>query len=164
MKTLLLMRHSYAASDNPALSDRERPLTSQGRTLAESTAQLLQDVAPDCIVYSQAVRTSETAALITAGCSHSPRMHPIDALYLAPAVAYRDTVARLARPSDNIVMVIGHNPGMATLVNSWTQEAVTMTPASVAIFQVDVHDWHRLTDEHTVPKLTGFISEGVRQP
>lgn len=164
MKKLLLMRHSDAASDNPAWTDHERPLTARGRQLAQATARLLIDEQPDCILHSAAVRTTETAELVAGEFPNPPRLQSVDRLYLAPALVCLDTAATLAGQEDDVVMLIGHNPGIASLVNSWSGRNLMFFPASVAIFALNVNDWRLLQDQaELTPELTDFITDGVRQ-
>lgn len=160
MKSLLLMRHSYAVSDNPAFHDRERPLTDHGRDMAVKTGALLKSQAISRIIFSSAVRTTETAELIAAACDIS-ETHAVDSLYLAGSVAYRDAAAACGTDSDSAILVVGHNPGIASLIASWAGDHLPVTPCTVACFDIPVHDWRELP--HAVPKLVEFISEGKRQ-
>ncbi len=162
MKFLILMRHSYAASNNPAWSDHERPLTERGRQLAGTTAMLLADIPFDRIIHSDAVRTSETAQIVQAGCGHLPELFPASELYLASPRTYLNAAAGVAGDGDTGVMVVGHNPGMAGLINSLSLQSVPITPGSVAIFQLNGNDWSCLRNlEKDDAVLTTFISEGV---
>ena len=163
MKHLILMRHSYAASNNPAWSDHERPLTERGRELATATASLLPDFPLDRIVHSDAARTSQTAELIQAGCGSDPQMRAAAELYLATSAAYLNAAAEFAAEDDDIVMIIGHNPGMASLIYSLGNESLSITPGSVAVFELNGNDWTSLRDSRPVAELRTFISEGVRR-
>ncbi|MEZ6062614.1 MAG: histidine phosphatase family protein [Planctomycetaceae bacterium] len=166
MKTLMLMRHSHAVSNNPAYSDHDRPLTTAGRTLAESTATLLKSegLVPDCIVCSSAARTVETAQLVASTTGSPAEPHCTQTLYLAKAQAYPTAVRQSAKSTDNVVLALGHNPGVASLVNAWSDEFLSFTPASVAIFSLCIDDWSQLAEGLSEPPvLKGFITEGRRQ-
>ncbi|MEQ9410153.1 MAG: histidine phosphatase family protein [Fuerstiella sp.] len=163
MKTLMLMRHAHAASNNPAWSDHERPLTDHGRQLATATGKLLAECPPDCIVYSTATRTTETAQLIAAQCPSPPAMSAQQNLYLASSAAYLDAAVELGAAGHQAVMVVGHNPGIASLVNRWSRESLAFMPATVAILELNVNDWQELRSGGRFhPELTGYISEGLR--
>ena len=163
MKNFILMRHSYAASNNPAWSDHERPLTEHGRQVARQTAGLLNDFPVNRIVHSDAARTSQTAELIRVGCGYDPQLHAASELYLASPDTYLKTVADVAAEDDSGVMVVGHNPGMASLIQSLAEDSLPITPGSVAIFQLNGNDWKSLRSHSPVAELRAFISEGVRR-
>jgi len=163
MKTLLLIRHAHAKSNNPAWSDHERPLSDRGIQLAKTTASLLVDDPPDQILCSSATRTQQTAGILadTLGTDVVPK--PIDDLYLAPAAKYIAVAARELRPDDNCVWMVGHNPGIAMLISEWARQSLSISPGSVAIFRVNVDDWSSLAAKSdVVPELTGFLTGGVR--
>ena len=88
MKTILLMRHSHATSNNPAYSDHQRPLSNKGRELAQVTADLLTELRPDRILCSSAARTQQTADVFAANIANGLRPESFESLYLAPAEAY----------------------------------------------------------------------------
>ena len=159
MKSLVLMRHSYASSNNPAFSDRERPLTDEGRAIAQTTAELLTGWNIDRIVCSSAVRTVETAEIIAAA-TNTP-VHALDALYLAVSTAYRDVPVSLADDNENVILVVGHNPGIASLIMSWTKHPLPVAPCTVARFTLPAKNW--IDIRNSPPELTDYISDGQRQ-
>ncbi|APZ91376.1 SixA phosphatase family protein [Fuerstiella marisgermanici] len=162
-KHLILMRHSYAASNNPAWSDHERPLTERGRQLATSTAAMLSDFRIDRIVHSDAVRTTQTAELIKKACGHDPPLYAAAQLYHASASENLNEAVQNASADDDGIMVVGHNPGMAGLIYSLSHESLPISPGSVAIFRLNGNDWKLLQDGSEAVTLTTFISGGVRQ-
>lgn len=157
----MLMRHSYAASNNSAWSDRDRPLSHHGRELARTTGLLLASTRPDLIIHSSAVRTTETAGIISEVCGQLRKSLSLDSLYLAPAQSYAEA-ASLAAPTDKVVLVVGHNPGIAAAIHAWSGEFLSIQPGCVAIFRWPTDDWTVISsDLKALPELTGFISEGV---
>lgn len=157
MKTLLLMRHSTAASDNPAWTDRDRPLKPEGRELARATAEQLRSVAIDCIVSSSAARAAETSEIIASENAIENLLH-LDELYLAHPGKYRDAAIAHARPEDDTVLVVGHNPGIASLIYNWATTDTHVTPGTVARFEFATDDWNRVAE--TSPTLVSIISNG----
>lgn len=163
MKTLLLMRHSHAVSDNSAYSDHDRPLTEQGRHLAQQTAELTSEWGIDQIVCSSSARTIETAkefaALHTA--VDEPTSHK--ELYLASQNAYASAAWQFAKPATNSLLVIGHNPGIAALICDWADDYLAISPATVAVFQLAIEDWQQLnTKDDLTKELVGVVSNGAR--
>lgn len=65
MKTLLLLRHAKSSWDDATLSDHDRPLKSRGIKAARRMGRLMreQDLCPDRILCSTAVRARETLRL-----------------------------------------------------------------------------------------------------
>lgn len=161
MQSVILMRHSYAASNNPAWSDHERPLTERGRDLVIRTGQLLAETSIDLIVHSSAARTTETAELIQQHGSSSARLISDDSLYLAPAARYEE-VAREHGSRFSTILLVGHNPGIANLINSWSDEYLPIHPGCVAIFRANQEDKETLPNGFSDSTLESFISEGVR--
>lgn len=110
---LLLIRHAKSSWDDPALPDRERPLTKRGRKAAERVAAHLRRAGhrPDLVLCSPSRRTRETLELLKLGGADAV---VDDGLYGAND---DDLLARLRElPEDaGTVAVIGHNPGMQDL-------------------------------------------------
>ena len=163
MKTLLLMRHSYAASNNPAWSDKERPLTDHGRELCRKTAEHLKDLNVQRIIFSSATRTTETAELVAAAFPQTPTMNKSDDLYLAQPGVYRAAADNAALADEDVVLIVGHNPGIASLIGNMANESLAIFPGCVAIFSLKGNDWSPHTWDDQPPLLTGFISEGERR-
>ena len=157
MKTVLLMRHSIAASDNPAWTDRERPLTEAGRELAKATAEILRETTVDRIVCSSATRTTETAELI-AKANEISKVDQLDDLYLARPDAYVELPLQLVQADDDSVLVVGHNPGIASLIYKWAVIDTYVSPGTVAVFDFAVDDWCEV--KKAAPELTTVISGG----
>ncbi|MEZ6131959.1 MAG: histidine phosphatase family protein [Planctomycetaceae bacterium] len=163
MKTIALMRHSHAVSDNSAWSDYERPLSAKGRELALATADLLKDLRPDRIICSSAERTLETSQIVARATESDGRVLSHEALYLAPADVYVAAARDDLTAEDNTVLIVGHNPGIAGLMCNWAQESLSVSPATVAIFRFHSDDWqalHRVS--HEILEWTGLISNGIR--
>ena len=66
MKTLFLIRHAKSSWDDPALSDKDRPLGDRGRRDAPRMGKRLakRNVRPDLILSSSARRALTTAEII----------------------------------------------------------------------------------------------------
>lgn len=164
MKTIILMRHSHAIADNPAFSDHERPLTASGKALASSTAELLADLAtPSRILCSSATRTQETADIVAAKLPGCAAPDSFDSLYLASASSYLNVAAEHLTDSDDTVLVLGHNPGIASLIATWANDHVRVPPATAAIFRVNIENWRSLTIAGKfIPELSGLITDGCQ--
>jgi phosphohistidine phosphatase len=114
---LVLVRHAKSSWDHPGLADHDRPLARRGQKALERMRAHLEerDVAADVVLCSSAVRTRETLDGIRAGLGGHPRIEIEDSLYGAGS---EQLLARLARLDEaaGTAVVIGHNPGLADLV------------------------------------------------
>ncbi len=115
MRQLLLLRHAKSSWDEPHLSDHARPLNVRGRQAAAAMAREMRRLGllPDLVLVSSARRTLQTLAALEPW-ENPPRVEPLDALYLAPAVDLLEALHR-ATPSAQCVMIVGHNPGLHEL-------------------------------------------------
>ncbi len=114
MKTVILFRHAKAVREHEAPSDRQRGLTARGHRDAGAAGAAITDAGlkPDFAMISDARRTRETAAdALAAIAPLDARVTP--ALYLAAPEAI--WAAAMEAPAE-VVVVIGHNPGMHALV------------------------------------------------
>lgn len=108
MKTLLILRHAKSAWGDLNLDDHERPLNARGRRATEDLGRWIraQDLIPDEILCSTALRTQETVA----GLELDRPVHLHRDLYLADPETMLDLL-RSAR--EDRVMIVAHNPGIA---------------------------------------------------
>ena len=163
MKTLILMRHSHAVSNNPAWTDHDRPLTDGGRELMTPTSAVLQEWPVDQVICSSATRTSETARLLLA--SNHPALEPVVTkdLYLASPDAYARVAAELADSHTSVLLMIGHNPGIASLIWSLSQQALSVPPGTAAVFRLDINDWTEWADlPARATDLVALVVNGAR--
>lgn len=163
MKTLILMRHSHAVSDNSAYADHDRPLTPDGRELMNRTAEVLREWAIDQVLCSSATRTSETAQLLVD--SNHPGLEPVATkdLYLAAPEAYARVASEYADPQTDVLLMVGHNPGIASLIWSLGGEAFSVSPATAAVFRIHIDEWSELqTSIARATDLIALISNGAK--
>lgn len=115
-RDLFLLRHAKSSWDDPLLDDFDRGLTNRGRKAARLISRWFSEneVQPDLILCSNAVRARETLDLIQPAFGPDTIVKLEKSLYLASADELLD---RLHRIDDRIpsVLVIGHNPGLQEL-------------------------------------------------
>ena len=115
MHELVLLRHAEASPAALDGDDFQRPLTSSGREAARAAAARLsqQSWQADRLLYSPAVRTRETAALIAAAQRLEPaRLVAVPELYLATPRVLRE-VLQTHHAQARQLMIVGHNPGLS---------------------------------------------------
>jgi phosphohistidine phosphatase len=142
MKTLLLLRHAKSSWKHPELTDYDRPLNKRGRRTAPLIGALLQDenLIPDLILCSSAVRTHHTALLVAKACNYVGEIEQTRKLYLAEPQDYIEVLRKVAE-KHACVLVVGHNPGLETLMETLTGEAMAMPTAALAQIELPLRRW-----------------------
>lgn len=167
-KTLLLLRHAKAAWPDD-VTDHDRPLTGRGRRDAAAVGAWLTtaDLAPDTAYVSSAARTRETFNLLAAELAAAPTPEIRDDAYAAGAGDLLDLVRSTPETSAR-VLVVAHNPGIATLAGLLDDEATDVPDRSrmrldyrtsgCSVF--DIPDrWADLNPGRA--RLLGFTTPGV---
>lgn len=147
MKTLLLLRHAKSDWDNTTLPDFERPLNERGRKAAPLMGELMRErkIQPDLILCSPAERTRQTVALVSdaAGFTTAPRFE--ERIYDAEVARLLEVISEIEETA-SVVLVVGHNPGMAGLVEHLTGQAASMPTAALARVSLDIENWDEIRE------------------
>jgi phosphohistidine phosphatase len=148
MKTLLLLRHAKSSWKHTELSDHERPLNKRGKRTAPLMGALLQDqdLIPDIILCSSAVRAHTTALIVAKACSYEGEIKKTRQLYLAEPQDYVEVLRQLAE-KHACVLVVGHNPGLEALIEALTGEAMAMPTAALAQVELSLERWSDLDSD-----------------
>ncbi|MFN3936452.1 MAG: SixA phosphatase family protein [Gemmobacter sp.] len=109
---LILTRHAKSSWDDPRLQDHERPLNARGRRSAELLGHWLASRGdlPDEVLCSDSRRTIETWERIGPHLDGRASLRQLPELYLAGPDAM---LSALRRARGRVVMMLGHNPGIA---------------------------------------------------
>lgn len=155
MKSLLLMRHAKSDWDASHSSDHERPLNDRGVRSARLMGRLISslDLVPDHVISSTAVRARTTAALASDAGSWQTRIELQGDLYgTGPETVLRviEAVVDAQR-----LMLVGHQPTWAMLVNRLTGAVVDMKTASVATVEFMIESWSDVSSTQGI--LTSLI-------
>ncbi|MEP9383206.1 histidine phosphatase family protein [Nocardioides sp. KR10-350] len=163
MRTLVIMRHGKAESSAP--SDFERQLTDRGHGDAQDAGTWLagQGIEPDYALVSAAARTTQTWEDVAAGAGWDLTLAEYDdGLYAASTDAALDLIREID-PGVSSLVVIGHNPTAAQLVQllddgagddeACNAMAVGFPTSAVAVFSYD-GDWADL--EEGSAKVVGY--------
>jgi phosphohistidine phosphatase len=146
MKTLLLLRHAKSSRDEPDLADHERPLNERGKQAAKEVGRFLRDenLMPDLIVSSTAVRARKTAQKAAKQCDYPRAIELEERLYLAGVPAHYSVVRGIATDCERL-LVVGHNPGISEFLNQLTSGEEEMPTAALAVVQLPIKRWKDLT-------------------
>ena len=153
MKTLLLLRHAKLSWKHSELADHDRPLNKRGKSTAPLMGALLldEDLIPDLILCSSAVRAHTTALLVAKACAYAGEIKRIRKLYLAEPQTYVEVLRQVPEKHAR-VLVVGHNPGLEALIEALTGEAMAMPTAALAQVELSLKRWSDL-DTDTDCKL-----------
>lgn len=146
MKTLLLLRHAKSSWGEPGSSDHDRPLTERGKLDAPRMGLLLQQrgLTPDLIVSSTAKRARKTAQKVARSCGYCGTVAETETFYLAPADQYLAYLRQLPE-SHQIVLVVGHNPGLEDVLEALTGQVERLTTAALAQVALEISGWRELS-------------------
>lgn len=142
MRTLLLMRHAKSDWNAPWASDHERPLNGRGQRAAALMGAWLggSGETPDLVVTSSAVRARATAerAIDAGGVPLELKEEP--GIYEASARELLEIVRALPEACES-VMLVGHEPGMSSLIGLLTGASSRFPTAAVARIDLETETW-----------------------
>jgi phosphohistidine phosphatase len=156
MKTLLLMRHGKSSWKHPELSDQERPLSKRGERDSHFMSRFIveRELVPQIVLASSSVRTAKTAEALCEECTGIGPVRLMDELYLAEAGAYMDALRTLPAEMER-ALIIGHNPGLESLLMILGRRIEAMPTTSLAHLVLPIQSWGELTQE-TEGELVDF--------
>jgi phosphohistidine phosphatase len=114
VKRLLLLRHAKA--ERETRDDIKRGLEPRGEKDSARMGRFLREdvYVPDLVLCSNSQRTRETLRLMLPELGGVPRVEYLAELYLAePEIVL--AAVRHAPNATNVLMVVGHNPGLEQL-------------------------------------------------
>jgi phosphohistidine phosphatase len=144
MKQLLMMRHSEAMPSDCDTDDFDRRLTSNGKLLIDTQAELIiaMEIKIDRIYTSNSRRTMETSQRLAEKISGNVTIKEEPFLYHNYLIQTFINFIHEFDKNDQIVAIVGHNPGITQvtqkLINSYT---APFRPATFALINFDVEKW-----------------------
>jgi phosphohistidine phosphatase len=142
MKTLILLRHAKSDQDDHHVKERQRPLTKKGERRASEMGQWLKtrELLPELILSSSSVRACRTAELVVAASGYKGEMRLLDELYMAEA---DEILAVLHTLPDDLerVLLVGHNPGLESLIPMLTEQVIALPLAGLAYLALPIEGW-----------------------
>ena len=147
MKTLYLVRHAKSDWSTEHLEDIHRPLNTRGYIDAYKMSAKLkeQNIIPDLIISSPAIRAISTALIFSKTLGYDPAAIMIrKQLYDSSAKAYMECISSTAGDHRQI-MVFGHNPIITNFLNSLTtSHTEDMPTCSIAGVKALISNWKDL--------------------
>ncbi len=156
MKHLLLLRHAKSSWESADLSDHQRPLNERGKRDAPRMGHWIcqQELQPDLVISSTAMRAEQTARAVASECGCEDLVELTDELYHAPPARYLSILAELPVQVQRVLMV-GHNPGIESLVGYLSGEPAQMPTAALAHLELSIDCWQQF-DSAEDASLAGF--------
>jgi phosphohistidine phosphatase len=146
MKKLLLIRHAKAEKET-AVKDIDRPLKYIGIQDAAFMAEKLKESAqiPQIIITSPALRTKTTAEIF-ADHLLLPDPQTNKTIYEASQQTLLRVINKFPAEYDFIALV-GHNPGIAQILDYLTGEAREVHTSTVALIEFETNDWASISGD-----------------
>jgi phosphohistidine phosphatase len=142
MRTLYLLRHAKSSWSDSSLRDFDRPLNDRGRQSAELIGKQLaaEKLIDPLLICSPAVRTRETAEFVLKNANVRAEERFDERIYEASLRDLLQVVSEI--PDDEqVVIMIGHNPGFEELLAFLTGEARHMPTCALAKIKFDIASW-----------------------
>ena len=142
MKELLILRHAKSSWLDESLGDHERPLSKRGRKASKRMGRLLreEDMLPDLILGSTAVRARDTAARVAKAAGYEGEIELREALYHADPSRIMATVATVDDEVDRL-LAVGHNPGFEVLTGVLTGVFHRFPTGALLRVGLDIEHW-----------------------
>jgi phosphohistidine phosphatase len=139
------MRHAKSDQSDTKVKEHKRPLTKKGERYAIQMGEWLkaQNIQPDLMLSSPAVRACRTAELVKEQLGYTGDLKLYDDLYMAES----DEIIKILKElPDEVgsVMLVGHNPGLESLIPLFTKEVESLPTASFANLQLPIEHWSEL--------------------
>jgi phosphohistidine phosphatase len=156
MKQLLILRHAKSSWDDSSLADHDRPLNPRGSRDAPRMGRLLgrERLGPSLVLCSSALRARTTATMVMEGGGLTGELMILNELYLASPHVYIRLLLEVPEEHET-VMVVGHNPGLAELVETLTGHHRPMPTAALARIRLPIERWADL-DGMPIADLAGY--------
>jgi phosphohistidine phosphatase len=156
MKRIFFVRHAKSSWEDASLPDYKRSLLSIGVERTKKVIDFLKknEVHPDVILSSHAVRAQKTAELLAEGL-----LGDLNKISIHPEI-YETNVPNIlsvlySLPEHvNEIVIVGHNPTITEMASYFSEKRL-MDFSTSAVFGVEIQttDW---TEIHTAKRNTLF--------
>jgi phosphohistidine phosphatase len=148
MKKIYFIRHAKAENFSQGVSDYERSVKKKGFKDIDTIGSYLalQGIYPDVIFSSCALCAQESTLYLAERLSFTGPKYFLEELYYAPC---EDIINIIMSEDDSVdvMFIIGHNPQLNELVNSFSQEHISKIPTmGVIALEFDIDSWSELEE------------------
>ncbi len=157
MKTIYIIRHGKSAWDDPNLKDHDRTLLQKGITRTEKVGNYLadQNIRPDIMVSSSAVRALETSKILAAKLNYPEEKIRIESDIYHQGTEYLMELL-YGLPNDvNSVILVGHNPTFTHFANKFLGHPIDGLPTTGTVsITFKTEKWEEI---NVATKNTNFV-------
>jgi phosphohistidine phosphatase len=150
MKRLILVRHAKSSWEHN-VSDHERPLSTRGFKDANNVSnQLIDQLHPDLVLSSDALRAKTTAEIFVSNLNISLEIFNLDHnLYDFSG----NNLLRVIKSTTNAInelLVFGHNNAITSLANSYGNRYIENVPTcGVVVMEFETESWTEIKTGRT---------------
>lgn len=154
MKKLILVRHAKSSWEHN-VSDHQRPLSSKGFKDANNVSnQLIDQLHPDLVLSSDALRAKTTASIFMSNLNISPDIFNLDHNLYDFSGNNLLRVIKSSINSINELLVFGHNHAITSLVNSYGNRYIDNVPTcGVVAMEFEIESWTEMKRGRTTKTL-----------
>ena len=158
------MRHAKSSWKSEDVEDIDRPLNKRGKKDAPYMGELLakKKKTPELILSSSAKRARQTAKAVAKECKYDGDIQYFDSLYLAEPQAYIDALQQVPDELGR-VMIVGHNPGMESLLQQLSGRVETLSTGAIAFIDLPINKWKDLKNEVEGSLMSVWYPESSRK-
>jgi phosphohistidine phosphatase len=148
--TLLLLRHAETEPKQPDQSDFDRRLLPKGILQATLLGQQLTDqtLKLDKVISSPALRARQTCTTILQPLKTDSNDIQFESAIYSGDIEDLLEILRQTKDNDSILLMIGHNPTLSSLVNYLDKDfRQSLNTCDLAWIELDITDWSSI-DQH----------------
>jgi phosphohistidine phosphatase len=120
-----------------------------------------EGLTPGVIITSSARRAIQTAQLVASESGYESSIVVSEELYHADPESYL-TAAREHGGDHDIVLLIGHNPGIEDLLEELTGDWQRMPTAALAQLRLDIDSWSEVQDDAAARLVNLWLARELR--
>jgi phosphohistidine phosphatase len=143
MKSIYLIRHAKSTWSVPNISDFERSISKKGKKDINTIGSYLAlaGIKPELILSSCALRAQQTADLLAQKIKFKGQIYYLEELYLTSLSEIKEIIS-VQDDSIESMFIIGHNPQLYELANSFIDEHISKFPSlGVVALEFDAESW-----------------------
>jgi phosphohistidine phosphatase len=162
MKTLLILRHGKSSWKNIGLADHDRPLKKRGKRDAYKIGELIKNegIIPGVVLSSTAKRARDTAELVFDAIGEDGNIQLHSSLYHGDSEDYKSMISAVEKDCQ-IIMVVGHNPGLEELLYDLTEVNEWMPTACLAQVEFMIDSWNELVKSSDGKLVNFWLPRGL---
>ena len=130
------------------MQDFDRPLNKRGKGAAELVGRFIrgQKLKPDLVLSSPAIRARETIDCVLEASGRSPEVRYDERIYEAGPLRLLEVISQVEEHLQ-VVLLVGHNPGLEELLELLTGQREQLPTAGLAKITFEADEWSKIGDK-----------------